>query len=406
MASRQLPPWRDTLKIAVEAISASRARALLTVLSVVIGVASIVFCISACISLGDFIESQLSSLGSDLMWIRAVEDDTDQSRRYEPFTYEDAMALAQVPGVHEVGPRASKRAVFSFRQRHVTGDLIGISPGYMKMRNKTLARGRALIEPDLRHRRRSCVVGPGVVDKLLYHTPDPVGEVIQIEGHPFKVVGVLARSASGLKTPGLAEEDVIFVPLTTGRRIFALNDLDFLFFQPVRDQNLGALRQHIHQLVLLRKGPKIAYVIDSLEERRAQIDNLIWLIALVFSSIAAVALVVAGIGIMNIMMLSVMERTREIGIRKSVGARKQDIMLQFFVEALLLSGSGGLIGALVGDAGTALLSILSSGVIYISFGATVVSFCFAICTGVFFGLYPAIRASKLDPVNALAMEAG
>ncbi|HEU4386377.1 MAG TPA: ABC transporter permease, partial [Blastocatellia bacterium] len=345
------------------------------------------------------------SLGTDLMWITPESKSPDAGQRIEPLQYEDAVALSEVPGIKEVGPRASRPAILSFDQAHVSGQILGVNPGYFTMRNKTVALGRPLLSSDLEVKRRVCVVGPGLVERLLYKTPDPIGEAVKLDGKSFVVVGVLARAEANIKTPGLEEEDTAFIPLTTGVRVFGFRDLDFLFFQPDGTEHRDLLRQRIQQLLLLRKGPRSSYQIDSLDERMAQIENLIWVVVVVFGSIAAVSLLVAGIGIMNIMLLSVMERTREIGIRKSVGARRRQILEQFFAEAVMLSATGGLIGVAIGAAGVAGVSVLAGGSIALSIKGIGVAVGFALLTGVVFGLYPAVRAARLDPITALAREA-
>jgi putative ABC transport system permease protein len=396
--------WRETVGLARDAIRANPSRSVLTLLSVMIGAASILFCISAGSSLADFINVELSSLGTDLMWVRPRVDTTDPTLRREPLTYEDAVALAAVPGIQAVAPRASRPAVFLHERRHLSGELLAVSSSYFSLRKKTLSAGRALLPSDIEHRRSVCVVGPGVVDRLLFRTSQPLGRSISVDGRPCVVVGVLARSQTSLKAPGLEEENAVFVPVTTGARQFGLKELDFLFFQPVPGQSIPALRQRIHQLLLLRKGSRSAYDIDSLEERMRQVENLIWLAVVVFGSIAGIALLVAGIGIMNIMLLSIIERTREIGIRKSVGARKRHILVQFFSEAVLLSGGGGALGVAVGIAATLVLSWVTSGVVSISWTAAAVALAFSVSTGVFFGIYPAMRAAALPPIAALARE--
>lgn len=395
----------DSLRVAVDAIVGHRSRTALTVVSVVIGVASILFCVSAGTSLASFIETQLNSLGTDLMWVRPRVDTTDGTLRNEPLTAEDAAALARLPGVARVGPRASARKVLRHDTLHMSADVLAVGPDYFPIRNKEVAVGRPLIDADVEGNRAVCVVATGVLDRLLYRTADPVGRTLTIDGRPYLVVGVLARADTSLKTPGLEEDDAVFIPVTTGDRQLGLTELDFLFFQPDGSESRGELRQRIHQLLLLRKGARAAYDVESLDERMRQLENLIWLAIVVFGSIAAVALVVAGIGIMNIMLLSVIERTREIGIRKSVGARKRHILLQFSFEAVLLSGGGGALGVLVGAAGVALLSWATSGVVEVSWSAAVLAFGFSVATGVFFGLYPALRAARLEPAVALAREA-
>lgn len=397
--------WRETVGLARDAIRANPSRSILTLLSVTIGVASILFCISAGTSLANFIEAELSSLGTDLMWVKPRVDTTDATMRREPLTFEDAVALAGMPGVQAVAPRASRSAVFLHEGRHLSGELLAVSSSYFTLRKKSLAAGRALLPSDIEHRRSVCVVGPGVVDGLLFRTSQPLGRSISIDGRPCVVVGVVARSEASLKTPGLEEENAVFVPVTTGARQFGLRELDFLFFQPAPGESIPALRQRIHQLLLLRQGARAAYDIDSLEERMRQVENLIWLAVVVFGSIAAIALVVAGIGIMNIMLLSVIERTREIGIRKSVGARKRHILIQFFSEAVLLSGGGGALGVAVGIAATLVLSWVTSGVVSVSWSAAAIALAFSVSTGVFFGIYPALRAAALPPIVALAREA-
>ena len=397
--------WVDSLGVAVEAIRGHRSRSVLTVLSVVIGVASILFCVSAGTSLARFLDDQLSSLGSDLMWVRPRVDTSDSNLRTEPLTAADAAALARVPGIGRVGPRASDRRVVRHGTLHMSADVLAVGPQYFPIRNKRIGHGRPLLDADVAQRRAVCVIGPGVLDRLLYQTSDPVGRGITIDGQPFLVVGVLARSDVALKAPGLEEEDAVFVPVSTGARQLGLSDLDFIFFQPDGSESRAEVGQRIHQLLLLRKGARAAYDVESLDDRMQQVETLLWMAILVFGSIAAVALVVAGIGIMNIMLLSVIERTREIGIRKSVGARRGHILLQFSIEAVLLSSGGGALGVLLGAAGIGVLSLVTSGVIGVSWSAAAAAFAFSVCAGVFFGLYPALRAARLDPAVALAREA-
>jgi ABC-type antimicrobial peptide transport system permease subunit len=395
---------RESLKLSIGALSGNRSRTVLTILSVAIGVASIAFCISAGESLSLFMKDQLASLGTDLMWVMCDDREARPGQRSEPLNYQDVLALRALDGIGEVGPRASQDVRLRVENTEVASLLLSTTPGYMRMRNKEIALGRSFIESDLDMKRQVCILGPTAMERVLYRTPQPIGQIVKIDGIPFTVVGILARSATNLKTPGLEEEDAAFIPLTTGIQQFGLKELSMVFFQPVPNASRDDLKQRIWQMLWGRKGWRSRYSIDSLEERKAQIANMIWVVVAVFASIAIVSLLVAGIGIMNIMMISVLERTREIGIRKSVGARNRQILSQFFGEALLLCGSGGLVGLMMGATAIGAVSLFLGGFLIISWKGMLLAFGFGLLIGITFGLYPSMRAAHLNPIVALARE--
>jgi putative ABC transport system permease protein len=399
----RLSEWREAFSVAIDCLRTHRTRTALTGGSVAIGVAGIGFCLAAGQNLAGFVESEVRSLGTDLMWIEASRDEPGGTST-KPLTAEDVPAIAAVAGVRNVGPRVVIEGTATFRRRRTSVRVIGTTPGYFTMRNKEIALGRPLVDDDVAYRRRVCVLGPEVAERLLFESADPIGQLVRLDKEPMLVVGVLRRR-NGPRAPGLEEDAAAFVPLTTAESLFGARTLDLLFFQPSRELSRALVTQHVRQVLLSRKGARSVYEVESLDDRIAQMDGLIWFVVSTIVAIAGVALLVAGMGIMNIMLLSVTERTREIGIRRSVGARREHIVIQFFAEALLLSGTGAIVGVALSVAALALVGAWTGAGIRPPLGPLAVAVLVGIGVGVAFGLYPARQASRLDPTVALAREA-
>ncbi len=399
----QFQELREAFSVAIECLRTHRTRTLLTGGSVAIGVAGIGFCLAAGQTLATFVNSEVRSLGTDLMWI-APAADQPLGASARPLTPEDVPAIAAVPGVRNVGPRVTVESTANYRRHRMSVRVIGTTPGYFVMRNKDVTLGRTLVDDDVAYRRRVCVLGAEVADRLLFEASDPVGQLVRIGTEPMLVVGVLGRR-SGPRAPGLEEDDAAFIPLATAESLFGTHTLDLLFFQPSHGVPRALVSQSVRQALLSRKGARSVYDVESLDDRISQMDGLIWFIVSTIVAIAAVALLVAGMGIMNIMLLSVTERTREIGIRRSVGARREHIVAQFFAEALLLSSAGALVGVAVTVAALLLVGGWTGSGIHLPVAPLLAAVLIGVGVGVAFGLYPARRASRLDPTVALAREA-
>jgi putative ABC transport system permease protein len=320
---------------------------------------------------------------------------------------EDAEAIQrEIPGITVLSPEVRGRAQVAAGNENWNTQVLGESPDYFTVRQWPIVQGGPFSEVDVRSANKVAILGKTVVDQL-YPGADPVGEVIRIKNVPFKVIGVLA--GKGVTPWGQDQDDVVIVPYTSGmKRLFGATTLQSIviqtaspdMLQPVQDQITELLRQR-HRIIPPREDDfGVRNQQEIADATTAQSKTMAWLLA----SIACVSLVVGGIGIMNIMLVSVTERTREIGIRMAVGARGGDILWQFLIEAVTLSMIGGIIGILSGLGTSKIIEVVKHWPVMTPLVWIVIAFLVSAAVGVFFGFYPARKASRLDPIDALRYE--
>jgi len=405
-------PIREGAAIAFDALRTNKLRSFLTVLGVIIGITAIMAMISIIEGLNQSMKAQLASLGTDVLYIRPfapgawVGQMPDSLRRRKWFKPDDVEAILRAcPSVDAVAPInfTEQRLRYGETQSRIT-NVIGTSPDYMITNNYAVDNGRGFTDAEVEHRSAVCVLGVDHVETLFPHV-NPVGKTITIGGMPFTVVG--QAEARG-KFLGMSLDDLVLVPYTTLDKLFGPNLPFVLNAKPAAPELIDTAREQIADV--LRRQRRVRYdqadnfaifTDQSLVDLYKQITGAFYLVMVVISSIG---LMVGGIGVMNIMLVSVTERTREIGVRKALGARQRDILWQFLVEAMTLTGTGGVIGVLAGLGAGALVHALTPLSFAVPIWGIALAFGSATGIGLFFGIYPAVKAARLDPVDSLRYE--
>ncbi|MDY0062558.1 MAG: ABC transporter permease [Myxococcota bacterium] len=404
----QLRLMRQLTSIALRSLAQRKTRTALTMLGVIIGVGAVIVMVAIGEGAKASVARTIKGLGTNLLVVSPGFSRRGPVRasNVETLTAADAEAiLARVQGVVQVAPELGQNVQVKYLAQNTNTTVLGVTPGWATVNNYTLRRGRFLDDLDQRNSQKVAVLGATVVTNLFPDTR-AVGQTIKVRGHNFKVVGTLESKGQG---GGRDPDNQILIPLTTAQdRLFGTDALRTLSVQIVTEDQMDRAQADIE--ALLRERHRLAdeaasdFTIGSqkelLESASAVSDTFTALLA----AVAAVSLLVGGIGIMNIMLVSVTERTREIGIRKAIGARSRDILFQFLVESVVLSGIGGLLGVAAGVGGSRLVSSVAGWETAIESSSILLAFGVAMGIGVFFGMYPAQKASGLDPIEALRHE--
>ncbi|MEW6032233.1 MAG: ABC transporter permease [Bacillota bacterium] len=384
----------ESLRLALGGLRENKLRTFLTMLGVIIGVAAVVTLVSVGTGASHEVTSQVKGLGSNLIIVAPA------STRGRDLRVEDAESIAaRVDGVVAAVPSLRRSRTVRWSSRSETLNVVGTTEAMPLVHSHPVAEGRFLSYQDEVYRRRVAVLGELAKEKL-FGVRDPLGEEIYIDGHPFTVIGVLAyKGQGGIVTPNPDEQ--VYIPITTAQRLMGTVRVNAIYVSIDETANADLAVSHIRRILELRFGDPKAVDVFSQQQILAAVGNVTGILTILLGSIAGISLLVGGIGIMNIMLVSVTERTREIGIRKAVGARSRDILAQFLVESVLISVIGGLIGIGLGVLGSGAISRLGGVPSLVSAGWVVVAFGFAAAVGVFFGIYPAMKAARLDPIQAL-----
>jgi len=397
-----MPDAMEAGKMAFRALRTNLMRTLLTLLGIIIGVASVVAMLAIGNGAKQDVLDRMASMGTNLLVVRqaAFGVRTSTGSR-ETLTLEDAEELSEVPNVSEAVPEYAGQVTARYGNADVQTQLNATSPGYTVARNWTVARGKFFTEDDMREYAPVAVLGATVAAGLYDPGEDPLGSYVIVNNIPFLVVGVMATQGAGMG--GQDMDDVIFTPFTTGAlRIFGQRYARTITVAVEDVERIDDTQAEVTQLLTARHGMedfRIRNMASIIEARTDTQDTLTMLLG----SIAAISLLVGGIGVMNIMLVSVTERTREIGVRMATGARKMNILLQFNTEALVVCAVGGLIGVLVGLS-TALIFAAFGKPILLTAGPVILAFTCAFATGLLFGYLPARKAANLDPVVALGAD--
>ncbi|MCI0531632.1 MAG: ABC transporter permease [candidate division Zixibacteria bacterium] len=402
---------REAVLVSIAALRANKMRSLLTMLGIIIGVGAVITMIALGQGAKKAVQSQIQSLGTNLLFVRPgaarqgfVRMQAGSSTR---LTNLDAKyILEKCPAVESVAPECNSYVQLKYQNKNWSAQVVGTTPSYPQLRNATLAKGDFFDERDLRQKERVCVLGQTVYENLFDAKEDPVGKIVKINNVNYVVKGLLAPKGG---TGWMNQDDVVLAPITTAqKRIMGVDHLNSINIQAKSELLVDQASLEIEKI--LRRTHKLQPRDENDFTVRTQLDVLATMeetsqqFTLLLAGIALVSLMVGGIGIMNIMLVSVTERTREIGIRMAIGARRRDIMQQFLIEALVLSLLGGLIGILTGIGGSLTLSKLAQWNTMIAPSSILLSFFFAFLVGIFFGLWPARKASRLDPIEALRYE--
>jgi len=403
---------REGISIALKAIRTNKLRSMLTILGVIIGVTTIMAMVSIIEGLNQSMKGQIASMGSDVLYIRPFRPGAfvggfpDSLRRRKWFKIEDAEAIRRsCPAVQAVAPLnfVEGRLRYQDTESRYT-NIIGSTPDFLVTNSWAIASGRFFTETEVEHRSTVCILGKDHVETLFPHG-SPIGKTVYIGGYPYTVLGQVEERG---KFIGMSLDDIVIVPYTTLEKTMGPNLRMVLNAKPTSPERIN---EAIDQMTdVLRRQRKVAYnqgdnfaifTDESLMEIYNKVTAGFYMVMVVISSIG---LMVGGIGVMNIMLVSVTERTREIGVRKALGARQRDILWQFLVEAMTLTGTGGIVGIVVGLGAGFLIHILAKFAFAVPLWGMALGFLSSAVIGLFFGIYPAVKAARLDPVEALRYE--
>jgi len=400
-----------TIRVALRALRKNKLRSLLTVLGVVIGVCAVITLVNMGGGAQIAIEKSISGLGTNLLIIFPGSRTKGGMRAgygtVTTLTPEDAKAIQEeCPAIQMVTPVVNTSAQVVFQNQNWGTSVFGVNPDYQWIKNWPIEHGEFFTLQDVKAATKVCIIGKTVAEKL-FGEQDPVGQVIRVKRIPFRVVGLL--TPKGQTAFGQDQDDTIIVPYTTAqRRLLEITYLTMVMASAISmdlmadaQEQIRDLLKHRHQI---KRGEDDDFTVRNLADITAVFSTITGVLTLLLGSIASISLVVGGIGIMNIMLVSITERTREIGIRMSVGAKPKDILLQFLLEAVLLSLIGGGIGVFLGIGLTSAITYFTGWLFPISLNAILVAFLFSASVGIFFGLYPARKASRMNPIDALRYE--
>ncbi len=403
-----------SLRIALRALRVNKMRSVLTALGIIIGVSAVIAMIAVGSGAKAQINEQISSMGSNLLIVQSGSSTSGGIRMgsgtVPTLTVDDAEAiLTEVPSVKYAAPTLPGVAQVIYGNQNWSTSITGTTPEMLDIRDWPTVSGRPFSQQDVNGASKVCLLGMTVVENL-FGAIDPVGQIVRIKNVPFVVIGVLSHK--GQSTRGQDQDDTVIVPLTTAqKRLFGMQFPGMVRMIMVQAKESEMMKEAESQInALLRQRHRITanqdndFTVRNLTEIMAAAQQSADVMSLLLGAIASISLMVGGIGIMNIMLVSVTERTREIGIRIAVGAKSRDILLQFLIESLVLSLIGGILGIAIGIGGTYVLSAFTQWPTLLSIRAILLAFLFAGSVGVFFGFYPARKASLLDPIEALRYE--
>jgi putative ABC transport system permease protein len=384
----------QSIKMAMRSIKGNKLRSVLTMLGIIIGVSSVIVLVSIAQGSTTNVTNQINNLGTNLITINTFGSNLS-------LTEDKINQLAKVNGVQAISPVVSGRVTVTKDRTSSQTTLTGTNAAYETVRNTMVSNGRFLTDLDIEYRQKVAVIGSTTAENL-FGTENPVGQYVQLDGNSFKVVGVLASKGSSM---GQSGDDVVIVPLSTAERLVKSTSINQVYLQGKTGQDMDFIMAEVeNSMASMYPNQTNNYSVNNQQDLMSTMSSVSNTMTMMLGGIASISLLVGGIGIMNIMLVSVSERTKEIGIRKAIGAKRRDILGQFLIESVALSAMGGIIGILLGlGLGKILGSALS---MTVSFSSSVVifSFLFSLIVGVVFGVFPANKASKLNPIQALRYE--
>ncbi|OKP82965.1 ABC transporter permease [Paenibacillus sp. P32E] len=383
----------QSIRMALMSIIGNKVRSFLTMLGIIIGVSSVILLVSVGQGVTGQISGQLSDLGTNQMAVMITGRGAVNSLEYD-----EVMAYAKLPGVDLVSPSISSNITAKYRTKNKSVPLEGVTPSYEKVKDFHVQSGRFLLDIDIQYRQKVALIGAGTAKKL-YGTENPVGKNIQLNGNTFTIVGLL--QAKGTSMAG-SNDDKILIPVSSAERLLQSKGIQNFTVKVLADKDVKPVKSRIGSILDKKflKAKDSYFVYDS-KEIMDTVKKTTNTLSIGLAGIAGISLIVGGIGIMNIMIVSVNERTREIGIRKAIGAKKRDVLLQFMIESIFLSTLGGVVGIGVGLGLTWLVGKFTSLQVGYAWNMVVISFLFSLFIGVFFGLLPANKAARLRPIYAL-----
>ena len=402
----------NLFKIAIRALANNKLRAFLTMLGIIIGVASVIAMLAIGQGSKRSIQKQISEMGSNMIMIHpggemrgGVRQDASSMQTLKLENYETLRD--ECIFLSDISPNVSASGQLIAGANNYPSSVSGVSIGYLNIRQLKIAQGEMFTEEDIRTAAKVCVIGSTIVENLFPDGTDPIGKVIRFSQVPLRVVGIL--ESKGYNSMGMDQDDVVLAPYSTVmKRLLAQTYLSGVFASATTEDMTNEAVDEISRI--LRREHKLKetddddFTIRTQQELSSMLNTTTDLMTTLLACIAGISLVVGGIGIMNIMYVSVTERTREIGLRMSVGARGIDILSQFLIESVLISITGGLIGVILGCGASYIIKTVANWPVYVQPWSVLLSFAVCTFTGVFFGWYPAKKAACLDPIEALRYE--
>ncbi|HCK94702.1 MAG TPA: multidrug ABC transporter substrate-binding protein [Veillonella dispar] len=402
--------YKESFLMAWASLIANKMRSILTMLGIIIGVAAVIALVSIGNGVKQDIQNSISSLGSNLLMVMPGAPRTPGVRpsagSMKSLKVSDYEAISKLDGVKAASPMTNGSYVVIYQNKNWTTSVSGVSYNYLDVNNWSMKSGRFLSEKNVQNRERVAVVGKTVV-KNLFGDEDPVGAEIRVKNIPFRIIGVLNSKGSGAM--GNDQDDMVIIPYTTAmERVEGVDYLRMIYVVGKDENGIDRLQSDIENLLRVRHGIKDTnlddFNIQNMNSIMETMEETTGTLTLFLGAVAAISLVVGGIGIMNIMLVSVTERTREIGVRKALGATYSVIVTQFLIEAVVISLMGGIIGIILGIGSSKLIGMASGMSTVISVPTIVMSFAFSMAIGLIFGIYPARKAAKLNPIDALHYE--
>ena len=400
----------ESVQIALKAIVSNKLRSFLTMLGIIIGVAAVISMVSIGMGVRSNVQSSIASLGSNMLIVTPGAPNTKGVRgaagSRKTLKYEDAQAIKKhIKNIDYVSPTVSASYQIVNGHQNWNSSVMGVTPEYMGIQSLEVSAGSFITQENVDKRARVAVIGTTVATNL-FGQENPIGKSIRVNNQPFRVVGLL--KSKGQSSMGQDQDDTVIVPITTAmNRLMALTYVRTINVQVSSPDKMDQVEDEIEQLLRTRhklNGKDDDFTVRNLTSLMETMTQTTTMITLLLGSIAGISLLVGGIGIMNIMMVSVTERTREIGIRKALGATFSNIMLQFLIESITVGVVGGVIGIFVGVAGAKAIAYFGNFTTVVTALPIIVSFAFSVGIGLFFGIYPARKAAKLDPIEALRYE--
>jgi putative ABC transport system permease protein len=403
--------FSESFQMALTSLYANKMRSLLTMLGIIIGVGAVIALVSVGMGVRSNVTSSIASLGSNMLIVSPGSSNRGGVRgaagSMQTLKYDDAKAIKdKIKNIDYVSPSVSSSYQIVYGNNNWKTSVQGVTPEFMSIRSLTIGYGSFVSTDDMNKRNRVAVIGTTVASNL-FAKDNPVGKNIRINNQPYKVIGLL--ESKGQSSVGQDQDDVIYIPLTTAQeRMLGITYVQSINVQVSSQEKMEQVQAEIENLLRSRHhivaGKDDDFHVRNLTSLMETVNQSTSMLTLLLGAIAGISLIVGGIGIMNIMMVSVTERTREIGIRKALGATFMNIMTQFLIESMVIGIIGGIIGIVFGCAASKIIAQLGDFTTVITITPIIVSFIFSVGIGLFFGIYPARKAAKLDPIEALRYE--